>query len=148
MMVQSSKETLVGSCNIDLQKKPLPVSTQLWPEVRNILREANQLMLPFLQLMGVTSSQLSPFCKVFSTLTELKEVYVMYCPKTFTYDDAVGKEDKKEVEPEVDDSGEQTKGQHMWQLKQKSLLMRLLMMLMAMMLIRAIWRMMRMMMVV
>ncbi len=34
----------------------------------------------------------------------------MYCPKTFTYDDAVGIEDKEEVEPEVDeDSGEQTK---------------------------------------
>ncbi len=66
-------------------------------------------MLPFLQLMGVTSSQLSPFCKVFNTLTELKEAYVMYCPKTFTYDDAVGNEDEKEVELEVDDSGEQTK---------------------------------------
>ncbi len=33
----------------------------------------------------------------------------MYCLKTFTYDDAVGKEDEEEVEPEVDDSGEQTK---------------------------------------
>ncbi len=66
-------------------------------------------MLPFLQLMGVTSSQLSPFCKVFNTLTELKEAYMMYCPKTFTYDDAVGNEDEEEVEPEFDDSGEQTK---------------------------------------
>ncbi len=66
-------------------------------------------MLPFLQLMGVTSSQLSPFCKVFNTLTKLKEAYVMYCPKTFTYDDAVGNKDEEEVEPEVNDSGEQTK---------------------------------------
>jgi hypothetical protein len=110
MMVQSSKDTFVGPCNIDLQKKSLPVSTQLWPEGRNIIREANQLMLPFVELMGVTTSQLSPFCKVFNTLTELKEAYVMYCPKTFTYNNAVGKEDKEEVEPEVDeDSGEQTK---------------------------------------
>ncbi len=47
---------------------------------------------------------------MFNTLTELKKAYVMYCPKTFTYNDAVGKEDKKEVEPEDDeDSGEQTK---------------------------------------
>ncbi len=74
-------------------------------------------MLLFLQLMGVTSSQLSPFCKVLNTLTELKEACVMYCPKTFTYNDAVGKKDEEEVEPEVKDSGEQTKGQHMWQLK-------------------------------
>jgi hypothetical protein len=67
-------------------------------------------MLQFVELMGVTTSQLSPFCKVFTTLTELKEAYVMYCSKTFTYDDAVGKEDEEEVEPEVDeDSGEQTK---------------------------------------
>ena len=65
-------------------------------------------MLPFLQMMGVTTSQMSPFCKVFNTLTELKEAYVMYCPKTFTYDDDVRKEDEEEVEPEVDDSGEQT----------------------------------------
>jgi hypothetical protein len=106
MMVQSSKETFVGSCNIDLQKKSLPVSTQLWSEVRNIIREAHQLMLLFVELMGVTTSQLSPFCKVFNTLTELKKAYVMYCPKTFTYNDAVGKKDKEEVEPEVDeDSG-------------------------------------------
>jgi hypothetical protein len=67
-------------------------------------------MLPFVQLMGVTTSQLSPFCKVFNTLTGLKEAYVMYCPKTFTYNDAVGKEDEEEVEPKVlDDSSEQTK---------------------------------------
>ncbi len=68
-------------------------------------------MLPFVELlMCATTSQLSPFCKVFNTLTELKEAYVMYCPKTFTYNDAVGKEDEEEVEPEVDeDSGEQTK---------------------------------------
>ncbi len=67
-------------------------------------------MLSFVELMGVTTSQLSPFCKVFNTLTELKEVYVMYCPQTFTCNDAVGKEDEEEVEPEVDeDSVEQTK---------------------------------------
>ncbi len=67
-------------------------------------------MLLFVELMGVTTSQLSPFCKVVNTLTELKKAYVMYCPKTFTYNDAVGKEDEEEVEPEVDeDSGEQTK---------------------------------------
>ncbi len=63
MMVQSSKEMFVGPCNIDLQKNSLPVSTQLWPEVRIIIREANQLMLPFVELMGVTTSQLSPFVK-------------------------------------------------------------------------------------
>jgi hypothetical protein len=109
MMVQSPKEMFVGPFNIDLQKNSLPVSTQLWPEGRNIIREANQLMLPFVELMGVTTSQLYPFCEVFNTLTELKEAYVMYCPKTFTYDDAVGKEDKEEVEPEVYEySGEQT----------------------------------------
>ena len=41
MMVQSSKEMLVGPCNIDLKKNSHPVSTQLWPEVRKIIREAN-----------------------------------------------------------------------------------------------------------
>ncbi len=33
----------------------------------------------------------------------------MYCPKTFTYDDAVGKEDDEEVKPgEVDENDERT----------------------------------------
>ncbi len=33
----------------------------------------------------------------------------MYCPKTFTYDDVVGKEDVEEVEPgEVDENDERT----------------------------------------
>ncbi len=63
-------------------------------------------MLLFVELMGVTTSQLSPFCKVFNTLPELKDAYVMYCPKTFTYNGAIGKEDKEKVEPEGDkDSG-------------------------------------------
>ncbi len=108
-------------------------------------------MLLFVELMGVTTSQLSPFCKVFNTLTELKETYVMYCPKTFTYNDAVGKEDEEDVEPEVDeDSGEQTKAAYV-AAKIKEFadeMMRLLMMLMMTMMIRAIWRMISMMMVV
>ncbi len=63
----------MGPCNIDLQKDSLPVSTQLWPYVRKLIREANQLMIPFLKLVGVTSSQLSPFCKEFTNIVELKE---------------------------------------------------------------------------
>ncbi len=105
-------------------------------------------MLPFVELMGVTTSQLSPFCKVFNTLTELKEVYVMYCPKTFTYDDAIGKEDEEEVNLKLMRTVVNRQRQHMWQLKSMSLLMRLLMMLMMTIMIRAIWRMIRMMMVV
>jgi hypothetical protein len=41
-------------------------------------------MKPFLKLMGVTSSQLSPFCKKFTPIVKLKEAYVLYCPRTFT----------------------------------------------------------------
>jgi hypothetical protein len=110
MMVQNSKETFVGPCNINLQKK---ITASKHPAMarsyKKIIREANLLMPPFVQLIGVTTSQVSPFIKVFNTLTELKEAYMMYCPKTFIYDDAVGEEDEEEVELEVDDSGEQTK---------------------------------------
>jgi hypothetical protein len=109
MKVQRPKEQLVGPCNIDLQKDFLPVSTQLWPYVRKIIREANQLMMPFLKLMGVTSRQLSPFCKELTTIIELKEAYLMYFPRTFTYDDFVGMEDEEEMEPVENDGGEQAR---------------------------------------
>jgi hypothetical protein len=111
--VQTSTKMLVGPCNIDLQKDSLPVSTQLWPYVRRIIREANQLMIPFLKLMGVTSGQMSPFCKDFTTIVELKEAYVLYCPRTpFTCDDFVGIEDEEDMEPVEDDGGEQAKEAH------------------------------------
>ena len=81
MKVQRLTKMLVGPCNIDLQKDSLPVST---PYVRKFAWEANQLMILFLKLMGVTSSQMSPFCLDFTTIVELKEAYVLYCPRTFT----------------------------------------------------------------
>jgi hypothetical protein len=112
MNVQRSAKMLVGPCNINLQKDALPVSTQLWPYVRKIIREANQLMIPFLKLLGVTSIQMSPFCKDFTTIVELKEAYVLYCPRTFTYDDFVGMEDEEEIEQVEDDGGEQAKEAH------------------------------------
>ena len=54
-------------------------------------------MIPFLKLLGVTSIQMSPFCKDFTTIVELKETYVLYCPRTFTYDEFVGIEDEEEI---------------------------------------------------
>ncbi len=56
MKVKRLTKMLVGPCNIDLQKDSLPVSTQLWLYVRKIIWKANQLMIPFLKLMSVTSS--------------------------------------------------------------------------------------------
>jgi hypothetical protein len=40
----------------------------------------------------------------------LKEAYVLYCPRTFTYDDFVQIEDEEEMEPVEKDGGEQVKG--------------------------------------
>jgi hypothetical protein len=42
----------------------------------------------------------------------LKEAYVLYCPRTFTYDDVVGMEDEEEIEEVEDDGGEQAKEAH------------------------------------
>ena len=69
-------------------------------------------MIPFLKLLGVTSSQMSPLCKDFTTVVELKEAYVLYCPMTFTYDDFVGMEDEEEMEPVADDGSEQANEAH------------------------------------
>jgi hypothetical protein len=55
---------------------------------------------------------MSPFCKDFTTIVELKEAYVLYCPRTFTYDDVVGMEDEEEIEEVEDDGGEQAKEAH------------------------------------
>ena len=54
-------------------------------------------MIPLLKLMSVTSSQMSPFCKEFTTIVKMKEAYVLYCPRTFTYDEFVGMKDDNEM---------------------------------------------------
>ena len=69
-------------------------------------------MIPFLKLLGVTSIQMSPFCKDFTTIVELKETYVLYCPRTFTYDEFVGMEDEEDIEHVEDDGDEQAKETH------------------------------------
>ncbi len=66
-------------------------------------------MIPFLKLMGIIQSVVSFLQKRFTTIVELKEATVLYCPRTFTYNDFARMEDEEEREPVENDGGEQAK---------------------------------------
>lgn len=50
----------------------------LWPIVQPIINDSSRNMMPFLRRLGVTSDEMSPFCRVFDTKDELLGAYMDY----------------------------------------------------------------------
>ena len=47
-------------------------------------------MTPFLSALGVTDSNRSPFCWEFTSLTDLRDEFILYLPSTFDFDNVRG----------------------------------------------------------
>ena len=61
------------------------VAEQMWDSVRSVTTYAKTLMQPLLQTLGVQESEMSPFCRTFGSLTDLRDEYVKYQAKTFMF---------------------------------------------------------------
>ena len=76
------------------------VAEQLWDTVYQVISCATSLVKPLLLLLGVNENDISPFCRNFESLTELRDAFIEYCPRTFSYDGAVGSGDA-DIQPET-----------------------------------------------
>ena len=50
----------------------------------------SSLMTPFLSALGVTGFNLLPFCWEFTSLTDLRDKFILYLPSTFDFDNVRG----------------------------------------------------------
>ena len=57
------------------------VAEQIWDLVRSVTTYVKTLMRPLLQTLGVQESEMSPFCRAFGSLTDLRDEYVKYQAK-------------------------------------------------------------------
>eukprot|EP00978_Attheya_sp_CCMP212_P004721 scaffold10357_cov66-Attheya_sp.AAC.7 len=84
-------------CTLLLEGGPVPISAdgcsvaaQLWSTVSAVIATASNLMKPFLLFLGVTDEEISPFCHNLTSLDDLCDAFIAYCPSTFSYEGSVG----------------------------------------------------------
>mmetsp|Transcript_11097 Transcript_11097/g.22684 ORF Transcript_11097/g.22684 Transcript_11097/m.22684 type:complete len:100 (-) Transcript_11097:426-725(-) len=58
-----------------------------------------------LTTLGVKGSEISPFCRDFESLVELRDAFIAYCPSTFSYQDVNGTGDADTID---DNENQQT----------------------------------------
>ena len=66
------------------------VAKQLWPKVKTLISYSSELMSGLLSTLRVSKEEMSPFCREFSTLEDLRDEFIRYCPHTFAYNDVHG----------------------------------------------------------
>jgi len=86
--VDDSAPMMEGTVKIDPHGDH--VATQVWPTVQKLISYSSELMTPLLSTLGVTKDEMSPFCRGFASLKDLRDEFIRYCPRTFVYDDVEG----------------------------------------------------------
>ena len=90
-----------GTVNIDPSGDYF--ANQLWPTVQELISYSSDLMKELFTTLGVQADDISPFCRDFTSLEDLRDEFIRYMLATFNYDHVQGTDDE-EVE-EVDDDG-------------------------------------------
>ena len=70
---------------VDIDKDGDFVANQLWPVVCELISFSSGLMTQLLTTLGVAANERSPFCRDFSSLIDLRDEFIRYCPLTFKY---------------------------------------------------------------
>ena len=85
-------DTSVGSMEgaVHLQKDGDSVAAQLWSTVSKMITFSSDLMRKLLGAVGVPNEEMSPFCRSFTSLEDLRDEYIRYLPRTFKYEDVQG----------------------------------------------------------
>ena len=71
--------------SVPLQQDGDSVAAQLWEDVSQLISFSSELMKELLDTIGVPSDELSPFCRSFQSLADLRDEYIRYLPNTFEY---------------------------------------------------------------
>ena len=63
---------------VDIYDKNVTVAEQLWESMHNIITFSSDMMRPFLAAMGVKTEDMSPFCRKFTSLRDLRNTFIRY----------------------------------------------------------------------
>jgi hypothetical protein len=78
------------------------VAKQLWSAVNELINYSSTLMTPFLSALGVTNDNCSPFSRKFTSLTDLRDEFILYLPSTFDFDNVHGRSRDEEASDDND----------------------------------------------
>ena len=77
------------------------VVDQLWRVVGKVMSYTSRLTETLFNTVGVTAKEQSPFCRIFSSPTQLGDEFIMYLPRTFSFGDASGTAEPSNINYEV-----------------------------------------------
>ena len=86
---KKTESSLLHGVSIDVYENYGAVSEQLWESVHNVITFSSHMMHPFLAAMGVKTEDMSPFCRNSTSIEDLCNNFIRYCPNTFTYEGIV-----------------------------------------------------------
>ena len=86
---KKSASNLLGG-PVDVSSDGYAVAAQLWEDVSATIASSSKLIKPLLYCIGVEEADMSPFCRSFSSLKDLRDEFIKYSPSTFSYDRANG----------------------------------------------------------
>ena len=69
------------------------IAKELWSTVSKLISHSNDIMQNILKAVGVPEKEMSPFCRKFTSLIDLRDEYIKFCPETFKYGKVVGAEE-------------------------------------------------------
>ena len=92
------------------------VANQMWGTVTKIIYFSSKSMLKLFALLDVPMDERSPFCRTFTSLTDLRDQFIHYLPNTFTYNDVLGNAADEQTKEEEEDDGDSGDGDDSTQL--------------------------------
>jgi len=85
---RNSEGCMRGTINV--QNGDGYVAEQLWETVSNLITFSSDSMRKLLVSVGVSTDEMSPFCRTFSSLVDLRDEFIHYLPRTFVYQNVQG----------------------------------------------------------
>ena len=107
--VNDGEASMDGTVQIDPNGEA--VAAQLWPEVDALLTFSSGMMEKLFEKLQVSSENLSPFCREFVSLVDLRDELIKYLPASFTYNAAVGGSNVEDADDDEDDDEDDDKSQ-------------------------------------
>jgi len=87
------------------------VAKQMWRDVSKIISFSSKNMVKLFDVLGAAKDEMSPFCRSFTSLDDLRDEFIRYLPNTFTYDAKVpGNAADENVPQEEDEDGNSGEG--------------------------------------
>ena len=69
--------------NVELFHGGDSIAKELWGPVGKLISHSNDIMQNILKVIGVPEEEMSPFCREFTSLIDLRDEYIKFCPDTF-----------------------------------------------------------------